>query len=147
MKRLSERSRETLHRCRPGSLPRLRPPLPSALVDYRKIITVEPGKRSGKPCIRGMCITVYDVLGYLAGGMTEEEVLADFPELTRDDIAACRAFGVETDRRVAEIAATGEAGKVAGTAKKLLGRGRRFLNAEESPVGMLVAERTRESSP
>jgi uncharacterized protein (DUF433 family) len=64
-------------------------------LDYEKYITIEPGKRSGKPCIRGMRITVTDVLEYLASGMTEEEVLQDFPELTRDDIAACREYGVE----------------------------------------------------
>ncbi len=58
----------------------------------KKIITIEPGKRSGQPCIRGMRITVDDVLGYLAGGMTEAEVIHDFPELTTEDIKACRAF-------------------------------------------------------
>ena len=62
------------------------------MVDYRNIITIEPGKRSGKPCIRGMRITVGDVLEYLAGGMTIEEILDDFPDLTRDDILACLAF-------------------------------------------------------
>lgn len=61
-------------------------------MDYRETITVEPGKRSGKPCIRGMRITVQDVLEYLAGGMSQEEILADFRELTRDDIRACLAF-------------------------------------------------------
>ena len=60
-------------------------------MDYSKIITIEPGKRSGKPCIRGMRITVSDVLEYLASGMTEEEILNDFPELTREDIRACLA--------------------------------------------------------
>lgn len=58
----------------------------------KKIVTVEPGKRSGQPCIRGMRLTVDDVLGYLAGGMTEAEVIHDFPELTNEDIQACRAF-------------------------------------------------------
>jgi len=57
-------------------------------MDYRKVITIEPGKRGGQPCIRGMRITVYDVLSYLASGMTEEEVLSDFPELTHEDILA-----------------------------------------------------------
>ena len=57
-----------------------------------RIITVQPGKRSGQPCIRGMRMTVDDVLGYLAGGMTEEELLYDFPYLTSEDIRACRAF-------------------------------------------------------
>jgi len=61
-------------------------------VDYREIITIESGKRSGKPCIRGMWITVYDVLEYLAAGMSEDEILADFPELNREDIRACLAF-------------------------------------------------------
>ena len=64
-------------------------------MDFRKIITVEPCKRSGKPCIRGMRVTVSDVLGYLAGGMTEDEILADFPYLTREDIRASLAFAAE----------------------------------------------------
>lgn len=62
------------------------------MTDYRNIITIEPDKRNGKPCIRGMRITVYDILEYLAGGMTEDEILADFSELTREDIKACLAF-------------------------------------------------------
>jgi uncharacterized protein (DUF433 family) len=63
-------------------------------------ITVEPGTRSGKPCIRGLRITVSDVLEYLAAGMTETEILADFPELTVDDIRACLAFAAERERRL-----------------------------------------------
>lgn len=63
-------------------------------------ITVEPGKRSGKPCIRGSRITVSDVLEYLASGMTEAEILADFPELTVDDMRACLAFAAERERRL-----------------------------------------------
>jgi uncharacterized protein (DUF433 family) len=63
-------------------------------------ITVEPGKRSGKPCIRGLRITVSDVLEYLASGMTETEILADFPELTVEDIRACLAFAAERERRL-----------------------------------------------
>ena len=63
--------------------------------DYTDIITIELGKRSGKPCIRGMRITVDDVLEYLASGMSEAEVLAEFPYLTREDIEACRAFDAE----------------------------------------------------
>ncbi len=66
--------------------------------DYRDIITIEPDKRSGKPCIRGMRITVYDILEYLAGGMTEEEILADFSELTRADIKACLAFAADREK-------------------------------------------------
>jgi len=61
-------------------------------MDYRDIFTIEPGKRGGKPIIRGMRITVQDVLEYLAGGMSEDEILADFPDLTREDIRACLAF-------------------------------------------------------
>ncbi|MFY9344336.1 MAG: DUF433 domain-containing protein [Planctomycetota bacterium] len=69
-------------------------------MDYRKILTIEPGKRSGKPCIRGLRITVYDVLGYLASGMTTEEVLADFPYLTREDILACLAYAADRERSI-----------------------------------------------
>jgi uncharacterized protein (DUF433 family) len=68
-------------------------------MDYSKIITLEPGKRSGEPCVRGMRITVSDVLEYLAGGMTEEEILADFPYLTREDIRACLAYAAERCRQ------------------------------------------------
>lgn len=70
-------------------------------MDYRDIITIEPGKRSGKPCIRGMRITVQDVLEYLASGMSDEEILSDFPELTRDDIRACLAFAADRERKLA----------------------------------------------
>ena len=69
-------------------------------VDYSKIITIEPGKRSGKPCIRGMRITVQDVFEYLAGGMTEDQILEDFPELTREDINACFAFAADRERKL-----------------------------------------------
>lgn len=62
------------------------------MTNYKDYITTEPGKRSGKPCIRGMGITVYDVLSYLASGMSMEEILDDFPELTREDILACLAY-------------------------------------------------------
>ncbi len=69
-------------------------------MDYTKIITIEPGKRSGKPCIRGMRITVQDILEYLASGMSEEEILHDFSELTRDDIRACLSFAADRERRL-----------------------------------------------
>ena len=69
-------------------------------MDYSKIITIEPGKRSGKPCIRGLRITVQDILEYLAGGMTVEEILKDFPELTREDIKACLAFAADRERKL-----------------------------------------------
>ena len=61
-------------------------------MSYKDIITLEPGKRSGKPCIRGMRITVYDVLELLASGMTHEEILEDFPYLTEEDISACLSY-------------------------------------------------------
>ena len=70
------------------------------LVDYRQLITIEPGKRSGKPCIRGLRITVSDVLDYLASGMSEDDVLRDFPDLTREDIRACLAFAADRERRL-----------------------------------------------
>lgn len=69
-------------------------------MDYSKIITMEPGKRGGKPCIRGMRITVSDVLEYLAGGMTEDEILRDFPYLTREDVRACLAFAADRERHL-----------------------------------------------
>jgi uncharacterized protein (DUF433 family) len=67
-------------------------------IDYRKIITIESGKRNGKPCVRGMRITVYDVLGYLAAGMTADEIISDFPELTPDDIKACLSYAADIDK-------------------------------------------------
>jgi uncharacterized protein (DUF433 family) len=75
-------------------------------MNYRDIITIEPGKRSGKPCIRGMRITVSDVLEYLAGGMSQEELLSDFPELAIDDIRACLAFAADRERKLFTISAT-----------------------------------------
>jgi uncharacterized protein (DUF433 family) len=68
-------------------------------------ITIEPDKRGGKPCIRGMRISVYDVLDYLASGMSEDEILNDFPDLERDDIRACLAFAAERERRIMGLAA------------------------------------------
>jgi len=69
-------------------------------MNYMDIITIEPGKRSGKPCIRGMRITVSDVLEYLASGMSEADILRDFPELTPDDIHACLAFAAEREKKL-----------------------------------------------
>lgn len=69
-------------------------------MDYRDVITIEPGKRGGKPCIRGLRITVYDVLDCLAAGMSEDEILNDFPDLTGDDIRACLAFAADRERRL-----------------------------------------------
>ena len=68
--------------------------------DYRKFITVDPDRRGGKPCVRGLRITVYEVLEYLASDMTPEEILADFPDLTSDDLKACLAFAADRERRV-----------------------------------------------
>ena len=72
---------------------------------YQSIITIEPGKRGGKPCIRGMRITVYDVLSYLAAGMTVQEVLEDFPYLTEEDIRACLAYAAERERQMLVVQA------------------------------------------
>jgi len=69
-------------------------------MSHEGIITIEPGKRGGQPCIRGMRITVYDVLSYLASGMTEAEILSDFPYLTRDDILACLSYAAEREHRM-----------------------------------------------
>jgi uncharacterized protein (DUF433 family) len=79
--------------------------MPAAWMDYRAIVTIEPGKRGGKPCIRGLRITVYDVLEYLASGMSEAEILADFPDLTSDDIRACLAFAADRERRLMSVPA------------------------------------------
>ena len=70
---------------------------------YSEIITIEPGKRGGKPCIRGLRITVYNVLEYLASGMSENEILADFPDLRREDIRACLAFAADRERRLVSL--------------------------------------------
>jgi|TARA_B110000116_G_C16725714_1_gene531287 uncharacterized protein (DUF433 family) len=67
---------------------------------FSSIITIEPGKRGGKPCIRGMRISVADVLEYLASGMSEGEILSDFPDLTREDIRACLGYAAERERRI-----------------------------------------------
>jgi len=74
-------------------------------MDYRNYITIEPDKRSGKPCIRGLRITVQDVLEYLASGMMEEEILDDFPDLTREDIKACLAFAADRERKLITVPA------------------------------------------
>jgi uncharacterized protein (DUF433 family) len=69
-------------------------------MDYSGIITMEPGKRSGKPCVRGLRVTVYDVLEYLASGMTPDEILQDFPVLTDLDIRTCLAFAADRERKL-----------------------------------------------
>jgi uncharacterized protein (DUF433 family) len=70
---------------------------------YQDRITIEPGKRGGKPCIRGLRITVYDVLEYLASGMSEDQILRDFPDLAREDIRACLAFAADRERRLVSV--------------------------------------------
>jgi uncharacterized protein (DUF433 family) len=70
-----------------------------APINYQDHITIEPNKRGGRPCIRGMRVTVYDVLSYLAAGMSREQVLADFPYLTDDDLSACLAYAAEREQR------------------------------------------------
>ncbi len=74
-------------------------------MDYQRLITIDPKKRGGKPCIRGLRITVYDVLDYLASGMSEDEILRDFPDLTHEDIRACLAFAADRERRLISIPA------------------------------------------
>ncbi len=73
------------------------------MIDYKKIITINAGKRSGKPCIRDLRITVYDVLKMLANGMKNSEIMDDFPELTEDDIYASLAFAADKERQVAVL--------------------------------------------
>ena len=72
-------------------------------MNYKDRITIEPGKRGGKPCIRGLRITVYDVLEYLASGMTEAEILKDFPDLISEDIRACLSFAADRERKLTTI--------------------------------------------
>ncbi len=72
-------------------------------MNYRDYITIDPNKRGGKPCIRGLRITVYEVLDYLASDMSEEEILEDFPDLTLEDFKACIAFAAERERRLVTV--------------------------------------------
>ena len=74
-------------------------------MNYRDRITIEPGKRGSKPCIRGIRMTVYDILDYLASGMTSGEILADFPYLTAEDIQACLAYAADRERHQIAVAA------------------------------------------
>ena len=79
------------------------PPFPWGVsfgMDYKDRITIDPGKRGGKPCIRGLRITVYEVLDYLAAGMTQDQILADFPDLEADDIRAVLAFAADRERKL-----------------------------------------------
>jgi uncharacterized protein (DUF433 family) len=69
-------------------------------MDYQQIITIESGKRGGRPCVRGLRIAVADVLGWLAAGMSHEQILGDYPELTDEDIRACLAYAADRERRI-----------------------------------------------
>ena len=74
------------------------------MIDYKKIITIEPGKRGGKPCIRGMRITVSDILGWMASGMSIQEILTDFDELVEDDIYAALSYAADRENKIYQIA-------------------------------------------
>jgi len=74
------------------------------MIDYKKTITIEPGKRGGKPCIRGMRITVNDILGWLAAGMTIQDILKDFDELTENDIYAALSYAADRENKIYQIA-------------------------------------------
>jgi uncharacterized protein (DUF433 family) len=74
------------------------------MTDYKQIITIEPGKRGGKPCIRGMRITVSDILGWLAAGMTVQDILIDFDELTETDIYAALSYAADRENKIYQIA-------------------------------------------
>ncbi len=74
------------------------------MTNYKNIITIEPGKRSGKPCIRGMRITVYDILGWLASGKTNKDVIEDYPELKEEDIFAALSFAADRERTIYQVA-------------------------------------------
>jgi uncharacterized protein (DUF433 family) len=73
-------------------------------MDYRDVITIEDGKRGGRPCVRGLRITVGDVLGWLAAGLSHEQILADYPELTENDIRGCLAYAADRERRLVTAA-------------------------------------------
>ena len=73
------------------------------MIDYREIITIDPEKRFGKPCVRNMRITVYDVLGWLASGMNNAQILKDFPELSNEDKIACLFYAADKERKIKKV--------------------------------------------
>ncbi len=75
------------------------------MINYKKYITIESGKRSGKPCIRGIRITVYDILNMLADGMSYDEIIDDYPKITKEDIFACLAFAAERENNITRLSA------------------------------------------
>lgn len=74
-------------------------------MSYQERLTIDPAMRGGKPCIRGLRITVYDVLEYLASGMNEADILNDFPDLTREDVRACLEFAADRERKLVSLPA------------------------------------------
>ena len=82
----------------------MKPKRANNMNDYRDHITIDPGKRGGTPCIRSMRITVYDVLDWLASGLSEAQILENYPELTQDDIRACLAFAANRERQLSTLA-------------------------------------------
>jgi len=74
------------------------------MIDYKQLITIEPGKRGGKPCIRGMRITVNDILGWLASGLTIQDILNDFDELTKNDVYAALSYAADRENKIYQIA-------------------------------------------
>ena len=75
------------------------------MIDYKTFITIEPGKRSGKPCVRGLRITVYDILNMLAEGMSFEEIMSDFPRINKEDILACLAYAADREHKTTILSA------------------------------------------
>jgi uncharacterized protein (DUF433 family) len=75
------------------------------MINYKEYITIEPAKRSGKPCIRGLRITVYDILNMLADGMSHKEIMSDFPKITEEDILACLAYAAEKEHKITRLSA------------------------------------------
>ncbi len=75
------------------------------MINYKKHITIESGKRSGKPCVRGIRITVYDILNMLADGMSYDEIIDDYPKITKEDILACLAFAAERENNITRLSA------------------------------------------
>jgi uncharacterized protein (DUF433 family) len=102
VERDSERSRQSSRRAHVCSINRLVVQASEwdirGVMDYRKIIMIEPGKRGGKPCIRGLRITVGDVLGWVAAGMSRKEIIEDFPDLTEEDIQACLEYAANREQ-------------------------------------------------
>ncbi len=96
----SKQARNTASQLPTGPLVPTRTEGYSSDMTWQGIITLEPGKRGGRPCVRHMRITVADVLGWLAAGMTHEEILSDYPELTEDDIRACLSYAADRERGV-----------------------------------------------